>query len=287
MSTSIHPTAFVEPGAQLGADCKILQYAVVNRWAILGDRVTVHPFAVVGGDSQDLKFDGRSESWVRVGSGTRIREGVTVNRSTNPEGVTVVGENCLLMACSHVAHDCQVGREVVIANAVLLAGHVKVGDHAILGGASIYHQFVRVGQGVMVGGGSRISLDLPPFTLLTERNEVIGLNLVGLKRRGASREAVRELKEAFKAVYGTPGNIREIAGELLSAGRFTTAEGRSFLEFFGDSKRGFARLRQDPALTRSAEDEPGERGDSADEPGGTPEFEASPLNAANRALAIN
>jgi UDP-N-acetylglucosamine acyltransferase len=162
MANSIASTAFVEPGAQLGADCTIHQYAVVNRWAILGDRVTVHPFAVVGGDSQDLKFDSRSESWVRVGSGTRIREGVTINRSTKPGGVTTVGENCLLMACCHVAHDCAVGREVVLANAVLLAGHVKVGDYAILGGASVYHQFIRVGNGVMVGGGSRSS-DLPPY----------------------------------------------------------------------------------------------------------------------------
>jgi UDP-N-acetylglucosamine acyltransferase len=287
MSTTIHPTAFVEPGAQLGADCNILQYAVVNRWAILGDRVTVHPFAVVGGDSQDLKYDGRSESWVRVGSGTRIRESVTINRSTNPGGVTVIGDNCLLMACCHVGHDCTVGRGVVIANAVLLAGHVSVGDHAILGGASIYHQFVRVGNGVMVGGGSRISLDLPPFTLLTERNEVIGLNLVGLKRRGAPREAVRELKEAFQAVYGKPGNIREIAAELLSTGRFKTAEGRCFLDFFGDSKRGFARLRQESFLNRDSADETNPAEDQPDDRVGLPGIEESPLNAANRALAVD
>jgi UDP-N-acetylglucosamine acyltransferase len=287
MSTSIHPTAFVEPGAQLGEDCTIHQYAVVNRWAILGDRVTVHPFAVVGGDSQDLKFDNRSESWVRVGSGTRIREGVTINRSTNPGGATTVDENCLLMACSHVAHDCEVGREVVIANAVLLAGHVKVGDHAVLGGASIYHQFIRVGSGAMVGGGSRISLDLPPFTLLTERNEVIGLNLVGLKRRGTSREAIRELKEAFKELYVTPGNIREIAGEMLSSGRFNTAESKCFLEFFEDSKRGFARPRQNRALTRDVADEIGSQSNGFEETPDGSESETYPLNAANRALSIN
>jgi UDP-N-acetylglucosamine acyltransferase len=287
MATSIDPTAFVEPGAQLGADCKIYQYAVVKRWAVLGDRVTVHPFAVVGGDSQDLKFDGGSESWVRVGSGTRIRESVTINRSTQPDGVTEVGQNCLLMACCHVAHDCAVGREVVIANAVLLAGHVTVGDHAVLGGASIYHQFVRVGSGAMIGGGSRISLDLPPFTLITERNEVIGLNIVGLKRRGTSREAIRELKEAYHEIYRTYGNIRKIAGEMLSSVRYKTIEARCFLEFFSDSKRGLARPRQDPALVRSFAEDADSQGDGSIESLGGFESESSPLNAANRALAID
>jgi UDP-N-acetylglucosamine acyltransferase len=287
MSTSIHPTAFVEDGARLGADCKIHQYAVVNRWAVLGDRVTVHPFAVVGGDSQDLKFDGGSDSWVRVGSGTRIRESVTINRSTQPGGVTEVGENCLLMAGCHVAHDCVVCRDVVIANAVLLAGHVTVGDHAVLGGASIYHQFVRVGTGVMVGGGSRISLDLPPFTLMTERNEMIGLNLVGLKRRGVSREAVRELKEAYHEVYRTYGNIKEIADEMLSGSRYRTAEARCFLEFFSTSKRGVARPRQDPTADRDIAENAIVQSDAPVESFGAIEPETSPLNAANRALAID
>jgi len=246
MPTEIHPTALVESGAQIGAGCKIHPYAIVKRWAILGECVTVHPFAVVGGDSQDLKFDGSSESWVRVGTGTQIREYVTINRSTDHGGFTVIGENCLLMAGCHVAHDCTVGRQVVIANAVLLAGHVVVDDHAVLGGASIYHQFIRVGEGVMVGGGARLSLDLPPFTLVAERNDVIGLNLIGLKRRGASQEVVRELTEAFRAVYGTPGNIREIASRLRSSDRFTTAEVQRFLEFFGGSTRGVARLRHWP-----------------------------------------
>jgi UDP-N-acetylglucosamine acyltransferase len=284
MATDIHPTALVESGARLGAGCVIHPFAVVKRWAILGESVAVHPFAVVGGDSQDLKFDARKESWVRVGSRTRIREGVTINRSTNPGGVTVVGDNCLLMACSHVAHDCTVGRDVVIANAVLLAGHVTVGDNAILGGASIYHQFVRVGKGVMVGGGSRISLDLPPYTLLTERNEVIGLNLVGLKRRRASREAIRELKEAFRAVYEAPGNIREITAKMLSSGRCTTAECQSFLEFFAESERGFARPRQKLNAARRIADDFRLQVDRSSDSVDTFEAELAPINVANRSL---
>ena len=137
----------------------------------------------------------------------------------------------------------------------------------------------------MVGGGSRVTLDLPPFTLLTERNEVSGINLVGLKRRGASREAMRELKEAFRAVYAKSGNIREIAAAMLSSRRFKTAEGKSFLEFFGDSKRGFARLRQDRTFPRVTDDEIDSQIDAFDETPDESEFDSYPLNAANRALS--
>lgn len=248
MATSIHPTAIVEPGAQLGADCVIHPYAIVKRWAELGDRVTVHPFAVVGGDPQDLKFQG-APSKVRIGSDTRIRESVTVNRGTHEGSVTQVGSNCLLMACSHVAHDCTVGDNVVIANGVLLAGHVTVGDHAILGGAAVFHQFIRVGERCMVSGGSRCSLDLPPYGLVAERDDVAGLNLVGLKRMGLAREAVRQLKDAFRAVYFGVGNIRELAAAGLASGAYTAAEARRFLEFFAGGTRGFARARRTADLS--------------------------------------
>jgi UDP-N-acetylglucosamine acyltransferase len=243
MPTDIHPLAVIEKGAQIGADCAIHSHAIIRRWATLGDRVTVHPFAVVGGDSQDLKYRPGSESWVRIGSGTTIRECATINRGTDQGGITRVGENCLIMAGAHVAHDCAVGNHAIIVNAVLLAGHVQVGEHAILGGASVYHQFVRVGRGVMVGGGSRISLDLPPYTLAAERNEIVGLNLLGLKRRGVSREAIRELKDAFRLIYGATGSLKDTATGLLGESRFTTDEARSFLTFFVEQTRGIARLR--------------------------------------------
>jgi UDP-N-acetylglucosamine acyltransferase len=241
---TIHPTAIVEPGAELGPGCEIHAYAIVKRGAVLGESVVVHPFAVVGGDSQALKFDPKVRSGVRIGARTTIREHVTVNRATEAGAFTEVGEDCLLMTASHVAHDCVVGRGVVIANAVLLAGHVRIADHAILGGNSVYHQFVRIGEGVIVGGGARCSLDLAPFVMATERDEVIGLNLIGLRRRGVAREAIAELKEAFQAVYFTPGNIREIAAGALGGGGYASAEARCFLEFFAGGERGFARARR-------------------------------------------
>ncbi|MDR0353721.1 MAG: acyl-ACP--UDP-N-acetylglucosamine O-acyltransferase [Opitutaceae bacterium] len=239
----IHSTAIIEPGAQIGADCEIHAGAIIKRHVVLGDRVTVHPYAVLGGDPQALAFDPAIESFVRIGAGTRIREQVTVNRSLYAGAATLVGENCFVMAAAHVAHDAVVGDHVVLANNVLLAGHVEVGAHAFLGGAAVFHQFTRIGEGAMVSGNSSITRDLAPYTLVAGRDEVIGLNVVGLRRRGHSREAVRELKEAFRAVYATPGNIREIAASALASGDYKTAEAHRFLQFFGGGKRSFARLK--------------------------------------------
>jgi len=252
--SQIHPTAIVDDGVEIGRDCIIQAYAIIRRGTVLGERVNVHPFAVVGGDPQDLHFDPATPSGVRIGAGTTVREHVTVSRSTKAGGATVVGENCFLMAACHVAHDCVVGNNVVVANAVLLAGHVHVGDHCFLGGGAGFHQFVRVGEGAVISGGSRVAQDVPPFAMTAERNEVIGLNLIGLKRRGVAREAMRELKEAFRVVYFTPGNIREIAMQAVAGGGFRTAEARRFLEFFVSGKRGFARARRDgPAAQPDAE----------------------------------
>jgi UDP-N-acetylglucosamine acyltransferase len=244
MATSIHPTAIVEPGAELGVDCDIHAYAIVTKHCVLGDRVTVHPFAVVGGDPQYLKFDRATPAGVRVGAGTVIREHVTINRSIHAGKNTVVGENCFMMASSHAAHDCEVGNHVVFANGALLAGHVSVGDHTFFGGGAAVHQFCRIGEGVMVAGHASITRDVPHFTMVAERDDVIGFNVVGLKRRGLPRAAIAELKTAFHEVYFTPGNIREVAAALLAGGKFPSAEARRFLEFFSGGKRSFARARR-------------------------------------------
>ena len=243
MST-IHPTAIVEPGAQLGADCEIMAYAVVTKHSVLGDRVVVHPFAVIGGDPQYLKFDRATAAGVRIGSGTVVREHVTINRSIHAGKNTVIGENCFMMAASHAAHDCEVGNNVVFANAALLAGHVSVGDHTFLGGGAAVHQFCRIGEGVMVAGHASITRDVPHYTMVAERDDVIGFKVVGLKRRGVGRAAIADLKAAFQDVYFTPGNSREVAAALVAGGKFTSAEARKFLEFFSGGKRSFARARR-------------------------------------------
>ena len=159
-------------------------HAIVTRYARLDAGVVVHPGAVIGGDPQDLRFDPATSSTARIGPRTILRENVTVNRSTVAGGETLVGADCFLMTGAHVAHDCVVGDKVVLANNVMLAGHVRIGAFAFVGGGAGFHQFTRVGESAMVGGLARISLDIPPYVMAAERDEVVGLNLVGLKRRG-------------------------------------------------------------------------------------------------------
>jgi len=234
----------VETGAQLGDSCEIQAHAIITRHCVLGARVVVHPFAVVGGDPQYLKFDRSVVSGVEIGEGTVIREHVTINRSILPNGFTKIGADGFLMASSHVAHDCAVGNNVVMANAALLAGHVVIGDHSFLGGGAAVHQFCRIGDGVMVAGHASITRDVAHFTMVAERDEIVGFNAIGLRRRGFSRPAIAELKQAFHAVYFTPGNIRVVAAEALASGAYATPEARRFLEFFSEGKRSFARARR-------------------------------------------
>jgi UDP-N-acetylglucosamine acyltransferase len=248
-SASVHATAIVEDGAEVGAGCTVHAHAIVRRHTVLGERVVVHPFAVIGGDPQDLKFDPAVESGVRIGARTVLREHVTVNRATRPGGWTELGADCFLMATSHVAHDCRLGDGVVLANAVLLGGHVQVGSRAFLGGAAMFHQFVRIGESAMIGGGARVAQDVPPYAMAAERNEIVGLNLLGLRRRGLARDTVGEIKRAFRAVFLDSGNIRELAAAALRDGAYASDEARHFLEFFGGGKRGFARARRSGIVT--------------------------------------
>jgi UDP-N-acetylglucosamine acyltransferase len=250
---SVHPTAIVEAGAELGAGCVVHAGALVTRHAVLGDGVVVHPYAVVGGDPQDLKFDPATRSGLRVGARTVIREHVTLHRATRADGWTEVGSDCYLMVGCHVAHDCRLGDRVIMANAVLLAGHVQIGDGTFVGGGALVHQFTRVGEGAMVGGAARVSRDLPPYSMVTERDEVVGLNVVGLRRRGLPRQTVAELKRAFRAVNVAVGDMREIAAAELASGTYESPEARRYLEFFGGSRRSFARARRSATDTSADE----------------------------------
>ncbi len=260
--STIHPTAIVHDGATLGRNvhigafavvgegavigdrCTLLPHAIVRGSAELGERVCVHSFAVAGGDPQDLSFDPAIRSGVRIGDRTTLREGATVNRATSDGVFTIVESDVYMMANSHVGHDCHIGRHVVVAGNVMLAGHVEVGTNAFLGGGSGIHQFSRIGEGAMVGGNASIAYDVPPFTIAAERNGLIGLNLVGLRRRDTPSDAMDDLKRCFFAVFGS-GDVRRNAAHALAAGDMgKTEHGKRFLTFCEGGKRGFVRPRR-------------------------------------------
>ena len=236
--------SIVGAGVVIGEGCVLSEHAVLRPRTVIGPRSRIDSFAVIGGDPQDLGFDRRTDSRVTLGDGVVLREGVTIHRSTIAGGETVIEDGVYIMANGHVAHDCHVGKRAILANNVLLAGHVEIGDGAILGGAVGVHQHTRVGQGCMIGGNSTVTRDVPPFTTLVGRNGLAGLNLVGLRRQGVSKDDVADLKNCFRAVYGSSGDPREGAAAVLATAECGQCDvGRTFLEFFAGGTRGFVRPR--------------------------------------------
>ena len=239
--TVIGPYAVIEDGAVLGSHCHIQSHAVIKKHSVLGNGVEVGHFSVIGGDPQQLSFDRSLASFAEVGSGTRIGEGVTIHRSIESNGRTVVGEDCFLMGYSHVAHDCILENKVVLANGTLLGGHVTIGSETFIGGGAAVHQFVRIGNGAMIGGLAEISLDIPPQILVSGRNEISGLNLIGLKRRKIPANEISELKKVYRSVFEHT-NVKKVAKQIM-AGKDApeSSIGLDFLNFFEAGTRGFAK----------------------------------------------
>lgn len=259
----IHPTAIVDPDARLGEGVDVGPYAVIGPKVEIGDRCRIgshavieshvrmgkenriSSFASIGAPPQDLKFKGE-DTWVEIGDSNTIREYVTVNRGTaHGTGVTKVGSGTLLMAYSHLAHDCHVGSRVVIANAATLAGHVEVGDSAIIGGLVGVHQFVRIGEFSMVGALSGVPQDVPPFvTAVVARPQkgpsLYGLNIIGLKRNRFSEEAIAALKKAYRILFRSGAPMGEAIAKV-EAEVEQLAEVRRLVEFVRSSKRGVLR----------------------------------------------
>ncbi|MEQ8386969.1 MAG: acyl-ACP--UDP-N-acetylglucosamine O-acyltransferase [Coleofasciculus sp. A1-SPW-01] len=231
-TTLIHPTAVIHPGAQLhptvqigayavigdnvkvGSQTKIGAHAVLEGPTQIGARNQIFPGAAIGLEPQDLKYDG-APSWVRIGDDNRIREYVTINRATGAGEATVIGNNNLLMAYVHVAHNCLLENSVIIANGVALAGHVHIESKATIGGVLGIHQFVHIGRLAMVGGMSRIDRDVPPY-MLVEGNpaRVRSLNLVGLKRAGINGGSLGDLKKAFQTLYRSDYTFNQAVEQL-------------------------------------------------------------------------
>ncbi len=237
----VGPYAVIESGAKIGQGCRILSHAIIKKHAVIGDGVEVGHFSVIGGDPQHLSFDRLIPSWAVIGNGTRMGEGVTVHRSIERDGKTLVGEDCFLMGYCHVAHDCLVEQKVVLANGALLGGHVSLGSESFIGGGAAVHQFVRIGKGSMIGGLAEISLDVPPQVLVSGRNVISGLNLIGLKRREASRSEISQLKHCFRQVFEN-SMVKRNAERILRSSKCSSSEMvREFLQFFSSGQRGFAK----------------------------------------------
>ncbi len=235
-SATIHPTAIIESGATVGPDCRIGAYSVVGAEVKLGASVTldnhvslagdttigdgtrIWPFASIGSEPQDLKFAGE-KTRVSIGKNNMIREYVTVNPGTaGGGGITRIGDGNLLMMQVHIAHDGDVGNNVVFANGVQVAGHVTIGDNAVLGSMAGIHQFCRIGKGSMVGGGAIVVNDVIPYgTVISPRGTLGGLNLIGLKRRGAEKSDMNELRRAYKDLFSGEGALLDRARALESS----------------------------------------------------------------------
>jgi UDP-N-acetylglucosamine acyltransferase len=256
-SAYIAPTARVDPGARIGprtrigeycviesdvaigADCVFEPYVYVKRWTTIGDRNEISAGCVFGTDPFDKNFTGE-RSYLRIGNGNQIREHWTISRGTAPESETVVGDNNYVMGSGHIAHNCIVGSNIVIASCTLLAGYVEVEDRAFISGGVGVHQFSRIGTLAMIGGNIRVNRDIPPYFMYSEFEVAArGLNLVGLKRAGFSRERISALKRAYQLLYRS-GLRQEEALRRIEA-EVETAEARHLVAFVKASKRGICR----------------------------------------------
>jgi UDP-N-acetylglucosamine acyltransferase len=240
LGVEIGPYAVIGPHVTLGAGTTVGAHAVIDGHTTLGRDCRVFPHAMIGQPPQDLKFRGE-RTYLKVGDRTVIREFATLNLATEPEQSTLVGSDCLLMAYSHVAHNCDLGDHVILANSVNLAGHVTIEDYAIIGGMTPIHQFVTIGCHAFVGGASRIPQDVAPYTLVAGNPaKLAGLNRVGLERRGFSPETLAALKLAFRIMFRSDLPVPEAlerAREQVPA----SPEVAHFLAFFSDTRRGVSR----------------------------------------------
>lgn len=238
----IGPFAVIEAGVELGDGNVIHAHAVLKRGTRLGNRNRVHEHAVLGGAPQDLGFDPATESFLEIGDDSVLREGVTLHRGSRAGAVTRIGDACYLMANVHAAHDCQLGKRVIMATDAALGGHVQVDDGAFISGGVMVHQFTRIGRLAMLGGNAKVIQDVLPFCLVDGvPARVRGLNLVGLKRAGFDRDALRELKRAYRSLFRA-GAHRDEALAALSAS--PSEQVREWAAFIESSRRGYHRERE-------------------------------------------
>jgi UDP-N-acetylglucosamine acyltransferase len=255
----IHPTAIIDRKAEIESDVEIGPYSVIGEnvfigtGTVIGTHVVIDPYSTIGQDChifqyaaigaipQSLKFKGE-KTYVKINRGAIIREFVTIHRGTEfGGGITEIGEECFLMAYTHIAHDCLIGRKVVMSNNATLAGHITIGDYATVGGLSAIHQFANVGEFAFIGGKTGVPKDIPPFVIASgERARLHGLNTVGLKRHGFSKKTLSELKKAYRIIFRIGLTLNE-AIERVNAEVEQIPEVVKFIDFIKSSERGITR----------------------------------------------
>jgi UDP-N-acetylglucosamine acyltransferase len=256
---NIHPTAIISPDARLaegveigpytiigpditiGKDTVIGPHVVVEAHTDIGERCHIYQFTSIGAAPQDLKFQGEKNRVV-IGNDNTIREFVTIHRATSSDiGVTIMGDHNLIMAYSHIAHNCKLGNHVIMVNAANLAGHIHVEDYAIIGGLTGVHQFVRIGAHCIIGGASAVTKDIAPYLMAAGNHATThGLNIVGLKRRGFSEESIQALKEAYRLIFRSSLLLRDAVAQVRSTVT-DCPEVRHFIDFIEKSERGLCR----------------------------------------------
>ena len=233
----IEPFTTISKNVEIGEGTWIGSNVTIMEGARIGKNCKIFPGAVISAIPQDLKFSGE-KSVARIGDYTTIRECVTVNRGTNATGETIVGDNCLLMAYSHIAHDCIIGNHCVIANSVAIAGHVEVGDYVILGGLSAVHQFVKIGAHSMISGGTLIRKDIPPFVKVAkEPASYVGINSIGLQRRGYEKNKISEIHNIYRHLFQSNQNISQSL-KIIEDEFDDSKEKVDILNFIKASERG-------------------------------------------------
>ncbi|MDZ7264123.1 MAG: acyl-ACP--UDP-N-acetylglucosamine O-acyltransferase [candidate division KSB1 bacterium] len=252
---NIHPTAIIDPRAQLGEnvivgpftiieddvtignDVQIASHVLIHAGTRIGNRCRIFKGSVLGTDPQDLKYAGEKTT-LEIGDDTTVREFCTLNRGSSHRQRTVIGKKCLLMAYVHVAHDCILGDNVILANAVNMAGHVTIEEYVSIGGMTPIHQFVKIGRHAFVGGGLRVNQDVPPYILAAgEPIQFAGINRVGLTRRGFSADTLSRLKQVYKLIYRSGLNTTQ-ALQQIEATIELTPEVKYVVDFIKSSERG-------------------------------------------------
>ena len=237
----IGPYAIIEDDVRLDSGVRIWPHAHICRGTQIGQGTQVHMGAVVGHLPQDLTFDVNKKTRTLIGKNTVIREYATIHRATKENAATSIGDDCYLMAVSHVGHDCHIGNRVILANGALLAGHVSVDDNSFISGNVVVHQFCRIGGYVIVGGFSGINMDVPPYMLVRGPSVIRGVNLVALRRAKFPRETIHKIMEAFKLLYKSNLNTTQAIDEIKKLG--PSKELDCIVEFINNSKRGICKYK--------------------------------------------